>query len=321
MMMRRMFDACSAIGVVIVSLLNVASAQSGPTLLGSAYTVPTLSVAPGQVITLQVSGLKAVLTAPTRADRIPLPTMLSGISLTLRQHFKGGIMSLPVPILSIEQRNRCSDPLAASQDCMLTLMTVQIPFEMNVVPFSSDPPTELLISENGIASRAFSATQVIDDLHIRTDCGMGSGPCVTHADGSLVTANAPAKPGEVVVIYALGLGQTEPLVPSGEATPRTPPVLNSHVFVGFDFRPNAGPSRPYVNPLQPGNSQTPVFAGLTPGAVGLYQINVKLPDVFPTIPPCSTGEGFYQVFSNMTINVSTNYLSFDGAAICLQPPQ
>src|ERR1035438_9108816 len=33
---------------------------------------------------------------------------------------------------------------------------------------------------------------------------------VTHADGMLVTADAPGKSGELVVIYVFGLGQTTP---------------------------------------------------------------------------------------------------------------
>ena len=33
---------------------------------------------------------------------------------------------------------------------------------------------------------------------------------VTHANGALVTADAPGKPGEIVVIYLFGLEQTTP---------------------------------------------------------------------------------------------------------------
>jgi len=32
----------------------------------------------------------------------------------------------------------------------------------------------------------------------------------THADGSLISAGAPARPGEIIVIYGAGLGQTDP---------------------------------------------------------------------------------------------------------------
>jgi hypothetical protein len=54
--------------------------------------------------------------------------------------------------------------------------------------------------------------------------------------------------------------------------------------------------------------------GLTPGQVGLYQINVKLPMVFPALEACG---GF--VGSTLTINVAGDS-SFDGAAICVAVP-
>jgi uncharacterized protein (TIGR03437 family) len=95
------------------------------------------------------------------------------------------------------------------------------------------------------------------------------------------------------------------------------------VAVQFDFRPNAQPSNPYFNPNISGipSPIAPDFAGLTPGEVGLYQINVKLPDTLPPIVPCSTALG---VASNLTINVAATRSpimvgppSFDGASICV----
>ena len=51
-----------------------------------------------------------------------------------------------------------------------------------------------------------------------------------------------------------------------------------------------------------------------PGQVGLYQINVKLPDIFPIVPKCG--------FSNLTINISIfGTDSFDGAQVCVAPGQ
>lgn len=135
-----------------------------------------------------------------------------------------------------------------------------------------------------------------------------------------------------MVIYAYGLGQTTPPVKTGNATPVPAPVLlNGHtVIVQFDFRPNAGPALPYINPLIAATGQAPLipgalFAGLTPGQVGLYQINVKIPDTVPSIPACtgtiaSIGNITNTVLSNLTIGIG-GVSSFDGAAICVQPPQ
>jgi hypothetical protein len=85
----------------------------------------------------------------------------------------------------------------------------------------------------------------------------------------------------------------------------TIPGFASGLLVGFDFRPNAAPSRYFPQP---------VFAQayLTPGFVGLYQVNVQLPAAVPAVPACSPG-----IQSNLTINLGGMF-SFDGAAICVQ---
>ncbi len=153
-------------------------------------------------------------------------------------------------------------------------------------------------------------------------------PFVTHANGDLITADDPAKAGEEVVTWAFGLGPTSPGARTGAATPTPAPTL-AHwpLIVQFDFRPNAGPSRPYINPLiMAPFVPVAIFAGLTPGQVGLYQINVKIPDTLPSVAPCTpvvAGNALNPlnvVQSNLTINVSA-VASFDGAAICVQPPQ
>jgi hypothetical protein len=130
---------------------------------------------------------------------------------------------------------------------------------------------------------------------------------------------SPAVPGEVVVVYALGLGKTNPAVPTGQPTPIPAPVVTTALAVLFDFTPNAGPliPAPLIDMLPPAVS-VPEFAGLTPGEVGLYQINVKLPNTFPSVPACA-----FPIYSNLTINISDGNPinpSSDGAPICILPP-
>jgi uncharacterized protein (TIGR03437 family) len=78
----------------------------------------------------------------------------------------------------------------------------------------------------------------------------------------------PAREGDVLTIYLLGLGPTEPAVASGAAAPSNPlarvpgnwrVVFGSGIFVS-------------------GIPVEPLYVGLTPGFVGLYQINVRVPE-------------------------------------------
>jgi hypothetical protein len=331
----------------------------GITLSGTGYTDPsTIRVAPGQITTLFVTGLKTVLSSqPVNATIVPLPVTLAGISVTLNQP---GNQPTPVPLLSVQQVSVCSNggvtPPASglTADCLLTAITVQIPFELTgpgigpppSVPTSPSTPA-LVVSENGNVSKAFTVSPVPDNLHVINICdGFPSpkvtsasgfcGPLVTHADGTLVTANAPAQPDEEIVIWAYGLGQTSPGAKTGQASPTPAATLSSAfpditvsstpLYLQFDFRSNATPSSPFINRFSATPPPTPTFAGLTPGQVGLYQINVRIPSSIPAVDSCGSTCShvactmYNTVTSNLTIDIGAN-LSWDGAAICVQPGQ
>jgi hypothetical protein len=117
-----------------------------------------------------------------------------------------------------------------------------------------------------------------------------------------------AKPGEELVIYTLGLGVTTPAVKEGEASPT--PAATVSVGLDFDFSPNAGPSTPGQR-RDPGTPPLPVFAGLSPGSAGLYQVNFVVPTPPPGTPAC-----FGTVHSNLTVSV-IGANSTDGAGICV----
>jgi uncharacterized protein (TIGR03437 family) len=81
----------------------------------------------------------------------------------------------------------------------------------------------------------------------------------------------PARAGDVLTIYAIGLGATSPSVASGQPSPTTEPFARLISTPTVDF--GSG-----VFPVQ----VTPSFAALTPGYAGLYQINVTVPSNAPT---------------------------------------
>jgi len=90
-----------------------------------------------------------------------------------------------------------------------------------------------------------------------------NGPAVIHAsDGSQVSAAKPAKAGEILTLFASGLGPTRPGVDPGQPFPASPlQVVNSPVEV-----------------LVNGNSADVLYAGGYPGAVDGYQVNFRIPD-------------------------------------------
>lgn len=77
----------------------------------------------------------------------------------------------------------------------------------------------------------------------------------------------PAKVGDVVVAYVIGLGQTNPPIQTATAAPGSPLSNVANVQVCF------GQDTPFAKSI----CITPDFAGAAPGFVGLYQVNAKIP--------------------------------------------
>ena len=118
--MRRMFFNAACASIISLGPLF----GQGITVSGTGYTDPSIiRVAPGQITTLFVTGLKTVLSSqPVNATIVPLPTTLAGISVTLNQP---GNQPAPVPLLSVQQLSVCSNGGTASTagltaDCLIT---------------------------------------------------------------------------------------------------------------------------------------------------------------------------------------------------------
>lgn len=97
-----------------------------------------------------------------------------------------------------------------------------------------------------------------------------------HLDGSTITTASPAKAGEVVVLFATGLGPTNPA-----AIPNQIPQQAASVtpISSFTMLLNGAP----VNPQQI------LYAGVVPTFAGLFQINVQLPNDTPSNPQIQIG--------------------------------
>jgi uncharacterized protein (TIGR03437 family) len=71
----------------------------------------------------------------------------------------------------------------------------------------------------------------------------------------------PARPGETIVLYGVGFGAVNPPVAAGQVAPQAA-ALTAPVTVKFGDTPAAV-----------------AYAGISPGSVGLYQINVTVPAI------------------------------------------
>jgi len=96
-------------------------------------------------------------------------------------------------------------------------------------------------------------------------------PAIVHQDfRGLVTPGDPATAGEIVHLYMTGLGDVQPRPPTGKASP----------FLSVSFqRPLCWLMSSFSSPL---TIAPALFAGIAPGLVGMYQVDVAIPASFPS---------------------------------------
>ena len=138
----------------------------------------------------------------------------------------------------------------------------QIPYQT-----PTGTPLQIVVVTNGVLGPALSLTLPAAAPAIFTyqRTPTSTDPVILHANNTLVTPTSPAVPGEVLVIYATGVGQLNNAPATGAAAPTLPlatTVATPVITVG-------------------GSAASVQFSGLAPGYVGLLQINVQLPSTLP----------------------------------------
>jgi len=191
-------------------------------------------IAPGSIVELYGSGL-----APgnVEAPALPLPTTLQGVSVTVAGRLA------PLFFVSPGQIN------------------IQVPFEV-----SGGGTTTIQVTNGGMRSNevVVPVAATGPGVYAYADAESQNRALVTHANGSLVTPQSPALPGETVILYVTGLGVLNPAVASGAANPGVPPLalaVDPNIRIFFGGEP-AG---------------TVPFIGGAPLFAGLNQINVVIP--------------------------------------------
>ena len=206
-------------------------------VVSGASFAPGEAVAPGSIVSVFGSNLASGL---NHATQLPLETTLGGATLNI-----GGVEA----------------PLFFSSGGQVN---AQIPFEL--AP-NSRPHVVVQTRRDGSGPEAVTVPETITLAEARPGIfsinqqGTGQG-AILDAQGRLVDSAAPAAAGEIIQVFCTGLGATNPQVASGEAAPAAEPLARVVVLVEAQVG---------------GQPATVHFAGLAPGFVGLYQVNVEIP--------------------------------------------
>ena len=95
--------------------------------------------------------------------------------------------------------------------------------------------------------------------------------CCASAAGAVITADNPAIPGEIITIFATGLGDVT-------GAGGTSVAVTGQIYTGPAFNT---PVTPVDNAQIGGLSGNVIFAGLEPGQLGVYRVLVQLD---PSVP-------------------------------------
>ncbi len=211
-------------------------------------------LAPGSLYLLEGTGLAA----STETASAPLPDTLAGTQLLMNGR--------PLPLL-------IASP---------TGIWFQVPFE------AAPGTTATLTVNHGSPFQGCSVDIPISGRSPYLFQDSTASTIVIHQDfNGLVTRDSPATPGEVVTVYALGLGGVTPSVPTGLVTPLVPLSPLNWPFACYEG-----------NSTENGQMLDVPFAGLAPGMIGIYQVNIRMPDPLPSGTPlvlnCGTPGNVYE---------------------------
>jgi len=182
-------------------------------------------IAPGEIVSIYGSGLGPLVSVAHQFDSQTgqLPTSGPGVNVTLN--------GIPAPLFYVHSEQ----------------LNIQVPYEL-----AGTPNASLRVTVNG---QSTEMTLPIRATH------PGVFPRAWNEDGSVNTAENPASPGSVVVLYATGQGLTNPSSRTGsypnDIFPE--PLAATVLCIG-------------------GIDAEILFRGQAPGTTGVMQVNARVPD-------------------------------------------
>ncbi len=224
-------------------------------------------VAPGGL--LAVFGEYFTAGADAAASALPLPTTLAGARVFVNDQ--------PVPVYFVASASVLDQP---------GQITFQLPYDT--------PVGEARVRVDRDGQRGNTVIVRVNQRVPRLMVSINDYAVATFADTALPwpatpgVTTRPARRGDTLIFYALGLGPTTPTVVSGAASPSSPlaEVPRPTFYFGG------------TGPIGDAATAEPFFAGLTPGFVGLYQLNVVVPDTTPRGERIPVFMGYLNNFSN-----------------------
>jgi uncharacterized protein (TIGR03437 family) len=211
--------------------------------------------APNSVISVFGAGLARSEHKLVDADLVPCPASLSGRCLPVEMNYvRVYVQDQPVPLLYVA------------------------PTQVNFLMSSTETagPVKVRVVTEGISGPEIIVTLV--DAAPALFSMAGGYVIAQDAKGNLLTADAPAHGGDIVVIYLTGLGRTTPNPAVGEIPNYAAPVL---ALASLKVTVNGAPVDPVLIK----------YAGLTPGSAGLYQINLFVLEGTPNDPEIQVTAG------------------------------
>jgi uncharacterized protein (TIGR03437 family) len=186
----------------------------------------------------------------------------------------GDVVTLTIDNNSYNYTVQQIDTMQSVRDALIALISVNRNERVTAAPGGEFDDIILTAKVGGPAgngipitsSTSANATEILDVLDSAETC------CANIA-GSPITPDNPAVPGEVITIYATGIGPTT--LEDGV----TPAAITGHVYDGPALNV---PSTPVDNAQVGGTTANVLYAGLLPGFLGVYRVELQLLDSLPT---------------------------------------